>query len=141
MASSTVRVAHSPEQVHGACMGHCLEQTCRRAPNDSWSDEGNFHELETLDLRDVFCASQHGDEANQATLASIVRGTGGRLKRLLIDNGYAGADVAEAIASKGGCLEELSMPCCTGLSDAGLQAIAAACKQLRRLCMGGPSRY
>ena len=78
--------------------------------------------------------------ANQATLASAVRGTGGRLKRLLIDNGCAGADVAEAIASKGGCLEELSMPCCTGLSDAGLQAIAAACKQLRRLCVGGPSR-
>ena len=102
---------------------------------------GNFQELETLDLRDVFCASQHSNEANQATVASVVRGTGGRLKRLLIDNGCAGADVAEAIASKGALLEELSMPCCTGLSDAGLQGIAAACKQLQRLCVGGPSRY
>ena len=101
---------------------------------------GNFNLLETLDLRDVFCASQPGDEANQATVASVVRGTGGRLKRLLIDNGCAGADVTEAIASKGGCLEELSLPCCTGLSDTGLQAIAAACTQLRRLCVGGPSR-
>ena len=105
-----------------------------------WSDAGCFHELETMDLRDVFCASQPGDETNQTTLASIVRGTGGSLKRLLIDNGCAGANVTETIASKGGCLEELSMPCCTGLSDTGLQAIAAASTQLRRLCVGGPSR-
>ena len=101
---------------------------------------GNFRHLEVLDLRDVFYASQQSKEANEATLATTIRWTGGCLKRLLIDNGCAGADVAEAIAAMGSRLEELCMPCCTGLTDAGLRAIAAACKKLQRLCVGGPSR-
>ena len=94
-----------------------------------------------LDLRGVFCSSQQENTDNEAMLDSTIRGTGGSLKRLLIDNGCTGNDVAEAIASRGACLEELSMPCCTGLSDSGLTRIALACKQLLRLCVGGPSRY
>ena len=54
-----------------------LSGGCRKVLMKPWSDAGCFHELETLDLRDVFCASQPGDETNQTTLASIVRGTGG----------------------------------------------------------------
>ena len=104
------------------------------------TDAGNFCQLETLDLRDVFYASQQSAEANGAILASAIRGTAHCLKRLLIDNGCAGAEVAEAITSRGARREELSMPCCTGLDDAGLQGIAAACVKLQRLCVGGPSR-
>lgn len=73
-------------------------------------------------------------------LSKCCRGTSSSLKRLLIDNAYAGDDVAHAIASAGSCLQELSMPCCTGLTDVGLRCIAAACTQLRRLSVGGPAR-
>ena len=93
-----------------------------------------------MDLRNTFGASQQSEAADEVTLASTIRGTQGRLKTLLIDNGCAGNDVAEAIASVGQSLEQLSMPCCAGLSDAGLQKIAAACKELQRLSVGGPSR-
>ena len=110
-------------------------------PSHSLSDAGNFRLLKTLDLRDVFYASRQSKEANEEALASAIWGTSkGCLKRLLVDNGLAGAEVAEAIASRGSRMEELSMPCCKGLSDAGLQKIAAACTKLRRLCVGGPSR-
>ena len=101
---------------------------------------GSFDELEVLDLRNTFCALQQSKAADEATLASAIRATPGRLKRLLIDNGYAGHDVTGAIASRGACLEDLSMPCCAGLSDAGLQAIAATCKNLQKLSVGGFSR-
>ncbi|CAL5224807.1 g7552 [Coccomyxa viridis] len=105
------------------------------------ANSGSFDQLQTLDLRRCFAAStQESLEKNEAALARIIRGTGGRLKRLLIDDGCAGADVVEAIASKGSQLEELSICDCRGVSDAGLQALAAACKQLTRLYVGGDSR-
>ena len=96
---------------------------------------GNFRQLETLDLRDVFRSRSTNYSA--ACTASIIQGTGGRLRRLLIDHGPAGGDVAAAIAARGSSLEELSMVYCEGLSDVGMQSIAAACKQLTRLSVGG----
>ncbi len=102
---------------------------------------GSFDQLQTLDLCRCFAAStQESIEKNEAASASIIRGTGGRLRRLRIDDGCAGADVVEAIASKGSRLEQLAICDCRGLTDAGLQALAAACKQLARLRVGGDSR-
>ena len=101
---------------------------------------GNFEQLEVLDLRFCFYPSQQSKAADEVALAGAIRGTRGRLKRLLIDQGCASDDVAEAIASKGARLEQLSVVACAGLSDAGLRTIAAACKQLQSLTVGGPSR-
>ena len=96
---------------------------------------GTFRQLETLDLRDVFRSRSTNYSA--ACTASIIQGTGGRLRRLLIGPWPCWRRCGGAIAARGSSLEELSMVYCEGLSDVGMQSIAAACKQLTRLSVGG----
>lgn len=105
-----------------------------------WCTAGVFEELETLDLRGVFCSSQQSDHRKDGTLSKIIMKTGGRLSRLLIDNAAVGAQVALAVADRCPLLRELSMPCCALVTDRDLASMAAACKQLQTLCVGGPSK-